>query len=124
MNKKELGLVLADRMNLTQVEAKRLTNALFDILMEEISSGVSVKISGFGSFYLRPKLRGSFRRRIVFRPGKTLKAYVEEKDGELRDSYLINKIPELIPQMDRQIRVSQGNSFSNMDCDNTKRRIP
>lgn len=58
MNKKELGLVLADRMNLTQVEAKRLTNALFDILMEEISSGVSVKISGFGSFYLRPKLRG------------------------------------------------------------------
>ena len=45
MNKKELGLVLADRMNLTQVEAKRLTNALFDILMEEISSGVSVKIS-------------------------------------------------------------------------------
>ena len=30
MNKKELGLVLADRMNLTQVEAKRLTNALFD----------------------------------------------------------------------------------------------
>lgn len=86
MNKKELGLVLADRMNLTQVEAKRLTNALFDILMEEISSGVSVKISGLGSFYLRPKLRGSFRRRIVFRPGKTLKAYVEEKDGELRDS--------------------------------------
>jgi|GEM_PF-3902675 len=44
MNKKELGLVLADRMNLTQVEAKRLTNALFDILMEEISSGVSVKM--------------------------------------------------------------------------------
>ena len=83
MNKKELGLVLADRMNLTQVEAKRLTNALFDILMEEISSGVSVKISGFGSFYLRPKLRGSFRRRIVFRPGKTLKAYVEEKDERL-----------------------------------------
>ena len=82
MNKKELGLVLADRMNLTQVEAKRLTNALFDILMEEISSGVSVKISGFGSL----KLRRSFRRRIVFRPGKTLKAYVEEKDGELRDS--------------------------------------
>lgn len=55
MNKKELGLVLARRMNITQVEAKRLTNALFDILMEEISSGVSVKISGFGSFYLRPK---------------------------------------------------------------------
>ena len=84
MNKKELGLVLADRMNLTQVEAKRLTNALFDILMEEI------QILGYPSkyrrVYLRPKLRGSFRRRIVFRPGKTLKAYVEEKDGELRDS--------------------------------------
>ena len=82
MNKKELGLILARRMNITQVEAKRLTNALFDIL---ISSGVSVKISGFGSFYLRPKLRGSFRRRIVFRPGKTLKAYVEEKDGERKN---------------------------------------
>lgn len=50
MNKKELGLILARRMNITQVEAKRLTNALFDILMEEISSGVSVKISGFGAF--------------------------------------------------------------------------
>ena len=85
MNKKELGLVLARGMNITQVEAKRLTNALFDILMEEISSGVSVKISGFGSFYLRPKLRGSFRRRIVFRPGKTLKAHVEEKDGERKN---------------------------------------
>ena len=84
MNKKELGLILARRMNITQVEAKRLTNALFDILMEEISSGVSVKISGFGSFYLRPKLRGSFRRRIVFRPGKTLKAMWRKRMGSGR----------------------------------------
>ena len=78
MNKKELILVLAHRMNMTQAEAKQLTNTLFDILMEEISSGVSVKISGFGSFYLRP-------RRIVFRPGKTLKTRMEKRDLEPRD---------------------------------------
>lgn len=85
MNKKELILVLAHRMNMTQAEAKQLTNTLFDILMEEISSGVSVKISGFGSFYLRPKLRCSLRRRIVFRPGKTLKTRMEKRDLEPRD---------------------------------------
>ena len=86
MNKKELDLVLARCMNITQVEAKRLTNALFDIMIEEISAGVSVKISGFGSFYLRQKLQGLFRRRITFRPGKTLKAHVKEKDGERKET--------------------------------------
>ena len=46
---------------------------------------------------------------------------MKREENSLLDTYLINKIPELIPQMNRQIRVSLGNSFSNMDCDNTKR---
>ena len=83
--KKEVSIALAHRVNITQAEAKRLTNELFHILMEEVSSGKPVKISGFGTFYLRPKLRGSFRRRIVFRPGKELKGYVEEMDVEQND---------------------------------------
>lgn len=85
MNRREISIRLAHRLNITQVEAKRLTNELFQILMEEVSSGDPVKISGFGTFYLRPKLRGSFRRRIVFRPGKELKGHVEERDEELNN---------------------------------------
>ncbi len=73
-------------MNLTQVEAMRLTNALFDILMEEISSGVSVKISGIWKLLSQTQTAWFVPKKDRIPSGKTLKAYVEEKDGELRDS--------------------------------------
>lgn len=81
MNKREIGLILAQRMGITQTEAKRLINGMFCVLAEKISSGEPVKISGFGTFLLRPKQRSSFRKRIVFRPGKSLKECVERKEA-------------------------------------------
>lgn len=86
MNKKEVSLSLASRMKISQAEAKRLTNEMFYILLEEIGTGNPVKISGFGTFFLRPKLRGSFRKRIVFRAGKALKACLEANDSARNDS--------------------------------------
>lgn len=85
MNKRDVSLTLARRTGLTQAEAKRLTNELFLLLTEVISSGESVKISGFGTFVLRPKARSSFCRRIVFRPGKPLKDCTERREG--RDAH-------------------------------------
>ncbi|MBS4959404.1 MAG: HU family DNA-binding protein [Clostridiales bacterium] len=97
MNRKELTLVLAHRLKITQIEAKRLTDNLFDVLIQKIASGEPVKLSGFGTFQSRQKLRGSFRKRIVFHPGKVLKESINEQseDHVQNDFTKINHSPPL-----------------------------
>ena len=50
MDKETLILTLAARTNQSREAAERALNAVLDIVIENLASGESVKIVGFGSF--------------------------------------------------------------------------
>jgi DNA-binding protein HU-beta len=50
MNKKELIEQVAIRANLTKADAGRALNAVLDTIVEAVSNGDDVTLSGFGSF--------------------------------------------------------------------------
>lgn len=53
MNKQEIIKNLADEMEITQVEAKRLFDATFDELSSILADGDQVNIQGFGTFSVK-----------------------------------------------------------------------
>ena len=90
MNKEEIVQELAAKVRVTQVDAKKIINALIDTIEKTVSKGEKVTLQGFGVFKLQH--RASRTARIinenkvirlpettipVFIPSKTFKCYVE-----------------------------------------------
>lgn len=50
MNKADLVRLVAEKSELTQAQANKAINAVFEVIAGDISSGSSVAISGFGTF--------------------------------------------------------------------------
>jgi DNA-binding protein HU-beta len=94
MNKSELVQALADRTNLSRVDATRAVEALFSpddgLITQTLKSGERVQITGFGTFETKERKARTGRnprtgREIkigptvsaTFRPGKALKDSVK-----------------------------------------------
>ena len=55
MTKAELVDRICEQLGLSRKEGLRLVNQMFDIIKETLTSGDTVKISGFGKFVVRQK---------------------------------------------------------------------
>ncbi len=90
MNKKELIDKIAAEKNVTKVRAEEMVNAIFSTIVEELKSGETVKIPGFGNFTVKTRkqrtavIPNSNRRVIIpsyrvagFKPSKSFKEQVK-----------------------------------------------
>lgn len=90
MNKKELVDKIAAEKNVTKVRAEEMVNAIFSTIVEELKSGETVKIPGFGNFTVKTRkqrtavIPNSNRRVIIpsyrvagFKPSKSFKEQVK-----------------------------------------------
>ena len=50
LTKKELAQNLSDQTELSLADAKKLVDLFFDTIKEQLNSGKTVKLSGFGTF--------------------------------------------------------------------------
>ena len=50
LTKKELAQNLSDQTELSLADAKKIVNLFFDTIKEQLNSGKTVKLSGFGTF--------------------------------------------------------------------------
>ena len=50
LTKKELAQNLSDQTELSLVDAKKFVDLFFDTIKEQLNSGKTVKLSGFGTF--------------------------------------------------------------------------
>ena len=50
MNKSQLVNAIAERVDVSKVEVKRVVDALFDLMEENLKTGDKVVVSGFGVF--------------------------------------------------------------------------
>ena len=50
LTKKELAQNLSDQTELSLADAKKFVDLFFDIIKEQLNSGKTVKLSGFGTF--------------------------------------------------------------------------
>lgn len=50
LTKKELAQNLSDQTELSFADAKKFVDLFFDIIKEQLNSGKTVKLSGFGTF--------------------------------------------------------------------------
>ena len=86
---------LAERMNetvgLSRAESARLVERMLDLICGELTEGEDVKLSGFGSFFVRhkservgrnPRTREEVpiaaRRVVTFRPSAALRERIEQ----------------------------------------------
>ena len=53
MNKAELVAVVAERLNITKVDAERTFDGFLEVICETLGEGEKVVISGFGTFEVR-----------------------------------------------------------------------
>ena len=91
MNKNELSAEIARRTNISRKDAEQAIETIADIICEQIRDGKKVQIVNFGVFEAKhrparkarnPKTGESIqigeRRTVLFKPGKGLKASVED----------------------------------------------
>ncbi len=94
LTKADMAEMLFDELGLNKREAKELVEMFFGEIRTALSTGVQVKLSGFGNFDLRDKSQRpgrnpktgeeipiSARRVVTFKPGQKLKARVEVYAG-------------------------------------------
>jgi len=55
MNKAELVIAVAKKLNLTKVQSENFLDATLDIIQKTVSKGEEVKLVGFGSFTRQSK---------------------------------------------------------------------
>jgi len=92
MNKEQLVDKLAARAKMTKKQAYQALDATLDLISGELARGGRVGLVGFGTFAVRrakartgrnPKTGEAVpipaRRRVVFRPGESLKDAVRKK---------------------------------------------
>ncbi len=56
MNKAELVAVVAERLNITKVDAERTFDGFLEVICETLGEGEKVVISGFGTFEVRDRV--------------------------------------------------------------------
>ena len=95
MNRSEFVAALAEKMEITKVDAQRAVDAIFDtrdgVIAETLEAGDRVQITGFGTFEARARKARTGRNprtgeeieiaatiSPVFRPGKALKDALRE----------------------------------------------
>jgi DNA-binding protein HU-beta len=91
MNKTELVHQVATSAELTQKEASKAVDAVFDTVLEALKNGDNVQLIGFGSFEVRERAARTGRnpqtgeeiqiaagKVPAFKPGKALKDAVKE----------------------------------------------
>ncbi len=96
ITKAELSNILFDEVGLNKREAKDFVEIFFEKIRHSLENGVSVKLSGFGSFTLRDKpsrpgrnpktgeeVTISARRVVTFRSSQKLKKSVIKNSFEL-----------------------------------------
>ncbi|MBE6949480.1 MAG: HU family DNA-binding protein [Ruminococcaceae bacterium] len=92
MNKSDLITETALKTGMTRKDTERVLNTAFELMTQELTSGESVKISGFGIFSVKERMErygrnprtGTMMRipavKVVqFRPGKALRDAVGDK---------------------------------------------
>ena len=90
LTKAELAEMLFERVGLNKRESKDLVDMFFQEVSDALSSGLSVKLSGFGNFQLRDKPQRpgrnpktgqvipiSARRVVTFHASQKLKAQID-----------------------------------------------
>jgi DNA-binding protein HU-beta len=98
MNKRELISLVSSRSGLSQADAARAVDALFDAIVSALKRGDEVTLVGFGTFSVARRLASTGRNprtgeaiRIQpsklarFRPGKGLREAVSGGDGDTDD---------------------------------------
>ena len=75
MNKTELISALAEKAEMTKVDAAKAFNALMDVTKEELKKGGKIALIGFGSFYMQKR---DARKGKNPRTGKTIKIPAKE----------------------------------------------
>jgi DNA-binding protein HU-beta len=91
MNKTELVHQVATSAELTQKEASKAVDAVFDTVLEALKNGDNVQLIGFGSFEVRERAARTGRnpqtgeeiqiaagKVPAFKPGKALKDAVKD----------------------------------------------
>ncbi|MDP2873286.1 MAG: HU family DNA-binding protein [Bacillota bacterium] len=91
MNRAELVTAIAGKSGLQKKDAERATGAMFEVIEEALAQGDKIVISGFGSFEVRDRAARTGRnpqtgeeiqiaatKVPVFKPGKTLRAAVQD----------------------------------------------
>ena len=91
MNKIDLIVNIAEKMNLTQRDAEKYLNTLLDVLTPTLEKEEKIKFVGFGTFEVRDRAaRKGFNphtgeeivipacKEPTFKPGKELKEIVNE----------------------------------------------
>lgn len=86
INKKALIDLVSERTNITKKDATEIVDAVFTIVKDELSSGKTVDIAGFGKFSVKEsaarsgvnpatgeKIEIAASNRVVFKVSKTLK---------------------------------------------------
>lgn len=89
MNKSELVSAIANKANITQVEATKVLNALLETVQETLAKGEAITLVGFGSFDVKQRAERQARnlqtgkpmtipakKAPVFKAGKGLKEAV------------------------------------------------
>ena len=86
MNKGEFISALAEKCNITKLEAAAMVNASCGIITEAVAAGNSVKLLGFGAFApvdRAPRVATSFRGKRIEIPAK--KAVVFSASKSFKD---------------------------------------
>lgn len=86
MNTAELAETLAERRNMTKVEAREAINTIFEAIVDTVNAGEEVSLSGVGKFSLKTTEERQGRnpatgeamtikaqRKLVFTPAKAIK---------------------------------------------------
>jgi integration host factor subunit alpha len=94
LTKADMAESLFNELGLNKREARELVDSFFEDLRSALAVGEQVKLSGFGNFDLRDKIKRpgrnpktgeespiTARRVVTFRPGPKLKARVEAYAG-------------------------------------------
>jgi len=90
MNKTELVAVAADKVSLRQADVEKVLSAVTDVILETLSKGEKVVITGFGTFEVRERMARNGKnprtgeaitipgqKTPAFKAGKLLKAAVK-----------------------------------------------
>lgn len=93
MNKSDLITALSEKEDLTEVDAFRIVNLVFDGFAAALKNGGRIEIRGFGSFTVReyngyngrnPKtgelVAVKPKKGVFFKPGKELKKNVDDEN--------------------------------------------
>lgn len=94
LTKADLADQLFDQVGLNKREAKDVLDAFFNEIIDSLSNGVEVKLSGFGNFQIRDKgsrpgrnpktgesIPISARRVVTFHASQKLRSAVENSDN-------------------------------------------